>query len=420
MKYCSRCLYPENHPLNLLFDDEGVCSGCRVHEEKDEIDWSHRFELLKQLVTPYQKRFSGKFDCIVPVSGGRDSFFILDLVKNKLGMNPLLVSYNRHHNTRVGIRNLAALRTYLDCDFYQFVLNPDLVKRINRETLHRMGSMYWHVLAGQTVFPVQVAVRLNIPLIIWGVHQGVDQVGMYSHLNSIEMSRHYRKEHDLMGVEAESLVGGVEGLKESELKPLFYPSDKELSSIGVRGIYLNNFVRWDSKAQHEEMMGKYNYETLTQQRTFDSYNDVECLHYNGVHDYIKYLKCGYGKVTDHATREIRLKRLSRDKAKELVKVYANVQPKDLNTFLSFNNLTENDFFNVVEKFRNPNVWRKNTSGDWEHVSPVWKEKNVECQNTGLEPSGDYQFILSPLKTDKDPYNEYTLLDRGWVDKYSRD
>ena len=125
MKYCKRCLYPSNHPYGLIFDNEGVCSGCRVHEEKDLLDWSNRFELLRNIISKNASNSNQTFfDCIVPVTGGGDSFFTVYVVKELLGMNPLLVHYNPHYNTRVGIRNLANLVTVFDCELITSTLSP--------------------------------------------------------------------------------------------------------------------------------------------------------------------------------------------------------------------------------------------------------------------------------------------------------
>ena len=93
---CKRCLYNTNHPLGLVLDADGICSGCRVHEEKDTLDWAERWQRLEDLVKPYRSRDQRTYDCIVPVSGGGDSFFIVHLVKERLGLNPLLVTYNRY------------------------------------------------------------------------------------------------------------------------------------------------------------------------------------------------------------------------------------------------------------------------------------------------------------------------------------
>ena len=117
MKYCSRCTYPNNNPYGMIFDSEGVCMGCRVHEEKDTINWEERLNKLKKIIRNAKKNIKGdNFDCIVPVTGGGDSYFTLHIVKNILEMNPLIVNYNSHYNTRVGIRNLANLSTVFDCE----------------------------------------------------------------------------------------------------------------------------------------------------------------------------------------------------------------------------------------------------------------------------------------------------------------
>ena len=109
MKYCKRCLYPENHPLNITFDDEGICSGCRIHEEKDSLNWLEREEKLKYILNQYKSVTGNNYDCIIPVSGARDSYFIIHTIKNVYGMNPLLVTYNKQYNTPEGVRNLANL-----------------------------------------------------------------------------------------------------------------------------------------------------------------------------------------------------------------------------------------------------------------------------------------------------------------------
>ena len=111
MNYCKRCLYPENHPLGIIFDNEGVCSGCRVHEEKDEIDWNEKEQEFERILSLYRNKNNQYYDCIIPVNGNGDNFFVVDTLKNKFGMNPLLVTYNNQFNTKVGIRNLSRLIT---------------------------------------------------------------------------------------------------------------------------------------------------------------------------------------------------------------------------------------------------------------------------------------------------------------------
>jgi N-acetyl sugar amidotransferase len=332
---CRRCLYNTNHPLGLVLDAEGICSGCRVHEEKDQLDWNERWNRLEELVKPYRSRDSRNYDCIVPVSGAGDSFFIVHLVKERLKLKPLLVTYNRYYNTPLGIRNLAQLRRHFDCDILIQSVNPLSVKKIIRTTLRELGSFHWPVLAGQSVFPVQTAVSHGVPLILWGAHQGLEQVGMFSHLHEVEMTRRYRKDHDLMGYEADDLLSEFDSLAEQDIWQYRYPEETVLANVGVRGVYLGNYVRWDPLAQHLQMVKEADYYSAAMPRTFDVYDHVDDWHYMGMHDWIKQRKHGYGRVLDQACREIRHHRLSRDQAFSLVQKFQRQSPKADDLFLDW-------------------------------------------------------------------------------------
>jgi N-acetyl sugar amidotransferase len=401
--------------LHLTFDKHGVCSGCRIHDEKDVLDWRERGERLRGILEQYRCRSGNNYDCIVPVSGARDSYFIVHTIKNVYRMNPLLVTYNKQYNTAVGVRNLANLRMRTDCDIMTKTVNPDTVKKITRSTFRRFGSIYWHCLAGQTVYPVQVAVKFKIPLIIWGAHQGIDQVGMYSHSHEVEMTRKYRKEHDLMGYEAEDLINTLDGLKEDDVAAFVYPDNRELEQVGVRGIYLNNFFRWDSRAQHEQMIKKLGYETALQNRTFDLYNDVDCWNYSDVHDYLKVLKHGYGKVVDHACREIRLRYMTRSEGICLVKKYQNRQMRHLPLFLSWLKITENAFHFIADQHRNPMFWKRNQKWEWENkVRCIKNFKKLKSPKNVLPIKILFSnFIKTPAKKSTDSKNRYVLFGKGY-------
>ena len=406
-KFCKRCLYNEKHPLNLIFDDEGICSGCRVHEEKDNLDWNEREKKLKVILEHYRCKSGNNYDCIVPVSGARDSHFIVHLIKNKFKMNPLLVSYNKHYNTDIGVRNLANLRIKFDCDIVTKTVNPNSIKQITRETLLKLGSLYWHCLAGETVFPVQTAVQHKIPLIIWGAHQGVDQVGMFSHLDEVEMTRKYRKEHDLMGFEAEDLFGEMENLTEDHLNPFYYPEDNYIQKVGIRGIYLNNYIRWDSRAQHEKMIKLYQYETTLVNRTFDIYNDVDSYIYMDLHDFIKDLKHGYTKVVDHACREIRLGHLTRSEAIILVKYYQSKKPRNIELFLEWLGIKQTAFNFVLDSIRNKNIWERNKNWRWVRKKSLIPNDNTKKDNIPFKP-----FTKTKKYKSSDSKEKYILIGKG--------
>lgn len=418
MIYCKRCLYPANHPYGMVFDDQGVCMGCRVHEEKDELDWDARLGKLQSIVHENAKRVARRgLDCIVPVTGAGDSYFIVHTVKNVLGMNPLLVSYNHEYNTKRGIRNLANLATVFDCDLVQSTLAPPLMKRITRHTLRKFGSMYWQVLAGTLTFPVQVAVRFRVPLIIWGVQPWSEQTGMYSHLDEVEMTERCRKEHALLGYAAQDLIDAEGAITRADVQPWIYPFDNELERVGVRGIYLSNYIRWDSKTQHESMIDKYGYESAAQQRTFNTYEDVHCFHSAGLHDYLKFLKLGYSKVTDHACREIRLRRMTREQGIEHVQRYTNIEPADLRLFLDWVEMEESEFWSCVQDRRDTRIWNRGRDGTWalrDSVTDHANEPGVEAARLSLLEK-KCEFRITPTAEPGAVEDAYLLMGRTYVD-----
>ncbi len=360
--FCNRCLYSNYHPLGIILDDEGVCSGCRIHEEKDSLDWDYRLRLLEKIIEDYRLKASDNYDCIVPVTGAQDSYFTMHVVKNILNLNPLMVSYNKYFNTPLGIRNLANLRLKFDSDLLIQNINPNSVLRITRTALRELGSLYWPILAGQSVFPVQIAVKKKIPLIIWGAHQGIEQVGMFSHESEVEMTRRYRKDHDLMGVEADDLLSLFDSVKEEDIWQYRYPENDKLSEVGVRGIYLSNYIRWDPLKQHREMVETYSYEGAQFNRTFDTYDFTDCYNYMGLHDLLKLHKHGFSKVTDHACREIRHGRISRGAACELVKKYELNPPQNLDLFCDYLGVPEASLHYMIDFHRNSRFWQPDDLG----------------------------------------------------------
>lgn len=406
-EFCKRCLYGSDHPLGLVLDEEGICSGCRVHEEKDRLDWSERWARLEALVRPYRARDPGNYDCIVPVSGANDSYFIVHLVKERLKLNPLLVSYNKYFNTALGIRNLANLRIRFDCDLLLQNVNPQSVRRITRAALRQFGSIYWPCLAGQTVFPVQTAVRYRVPLIIWGAHQGLEQVGMFSHEHEVQMTRRYRKDHDIMDVEPDSLLSLFDTLTEEDVWQYRYPDDRSLESVGVTGIYLGNYVRWDPKAQHELMMRTHAYHTAAFARTFDCYDHVDCFNYMNVHDQLKLYKHGYSKVTDHACREIRHGRITRAQGLALVRRHELEAPENLGLFCDWLEVAPHALQFLMDLHRNPRYWEQTSPGRWEFRG--WSTHSGALP----EPSGSaIGFTANDVLDARQP-PEYVVIGKGY-------
>ena len=409
--FCKRCLYSSDHPLGITFDKDGICSGCQIHEEKDKLDWSHRFNQLKKLVNKYRSKSKKNYDCIVPVSGGGDSYFITHIVKNILKLNPLLVSNNKYFNTEIGIKNLTNLRIKFDADIFMQNLNLKSVKKVTKYSLTEFGNIYWPIIAGQTVYPVQVASKYKIPLIIWGAHQGIEQVGMFSHLNNVEMSRRYREDHDLFGVEAKKFVNIKSNLNEEDIFNYIYPDDNIINSIGIRGIYLGNYLRWDPTMQHISMVKMFNYITTKFNRTFDVFDHVDCFNYMNIHDLIKLYKHGYSKVTDHACREIRHGRISRDKAIELVKSYEQNKVLHLNQFAEWLQIDLKSLNFVLDQFKNKKFWNQKNINSWkfkglsDYIINNKNQKKIKNKNI-------LYFFKSKNKDQNNQNSNYIIFGKG--------
>jgi N-acetyl sugar amidotransferase len=368
MEYCARCLYPANAKPGIIFDDEGVCSGCRYHESRERIDWQGREKLLREFLEHYkrQAREAGNpYDCIIPVSGGKDSHYQTYLVKEVYGLNPLLVTYNHAFNTPLGIRNLNNLVTQLGCDLIRFTANPVSVRKISRYMLKTVGDITWHYHAGIRTFPFQVAVKYRIPLIIWGEHGFAELTGMVTLEDMVEFTKWTRQEHDMRGFEPEDLINEESGIAWQDVAPYQYPRDEEIEELGVRGIYLSNFIYWNAKEQAEFVIEKYNFAPLRgkRDRSFLLYGKTDD-HANDVHDYLKFLKFGYGRATDDASMEIRHGRLTREEGVELVKQYDHVRPSTLDTYINFLQITEQDFYDWIAPMRDLDIWEQNGGGIW--------------------------------------------------------
>jgi N-acetyl sugar amidotransferase len=321
MTQCKTCLYHSNHPLGITFKNE-ICSGCTYHLEKNQIDWNFRRKLLGELLKDYRSNNSN-YDCIVPVSGGQDSFYLVHLVVNVLKLRPYLVSFNRTFNTRIGLANLARLRTVFDCDFQQLSPSLKLAKSMLTTSIENLGSTNWFWIAGQTSYPVRIAVEKKIPLIIWGAHQGNEQTGMFSHHDYVEMTRRYRREHDLMGVDEVDFLEFDSTIRERDLSLITYPSDKEIIDTGTRGIYLSNYFRWDPVDQHNFVNVTYKCIGAKLKNTYYGYDNPDCEFYNTIHDKLKFIKHGYMKVTDQLVRDIRHGRVTKEKAIDLQNRFQN-------------------------------------------------------------------------------------------------
>lgn len=398
MEYCTRCVYPANTRPGIVFDGQGVCSGCRLIESRPVINWDEREKMLRELLNEYkfkQRAKGNPYDCIIPVSGGKDSTFQTWLMRTKYKMNPLLVTYNHTYNTPLGIRNLTNLIEKMDCNLLRYTTAPGAARRLSLYMLKKVGDITWHYHAGIMTFPIQAAVMYDIPLIIWGEEGFSELTGMHNQDDFVEFTKKKRQEHSMRGFEPEDLLEDPDcPLTAYDLAPFFYPSDEALEQVGVRGIYLSNYMYWNAREQTEFIIKTLGFETAQQRdRTFNLYDKLDDIHANGLHDYLKFLKFGYGRATDDAATEIRHGRMTREQGIAMVMRHDHVRPRDMDIFLRVNNLSEQDLLAMVESMRDKSIWQKDENGQWQQK---------DCIGHHIHDPRVHEVRL-PLKQDVTPF-----------------
>lgn len=380
LRYCTRCLFSETKP-DLSFDDEGVCSACQAAEQKDKnIDWDQRKIEFEEIINNYRRDDLG-YDCLIPVSGGKDSTYQAYFMKEVYGMNPLCVCFETTYATDIGNRNLDNL-SRMGIDVIHFKKNHQAYKKMVIESFKRVGDEMWPNHIGIFTIPVMFAVRMNIPLIIWGENSQMEYGG--PDLRSVQsrvLNRKWLEEFGgLLGNRIEDMIG-VEGLTRKELTPYFYPSDEEINRVGVVGIFLGSYFFWDAKKQLE-IIRKRGFEVKEDGPIEGTYTNYENLDERlvGLHDYLKFVKYGFGRATDHVGIDIRNNRLTREEALTLVNTYDGKYPHyGVKSFMEYSQMSKEEIDDVIDSFTNPLLFEQDAQGNYKrdqdfNLIPLFKRK----------------------------------------------
>ena len=353
LKRCNGCNLPETYET-IEFDVKGVCNVCRQKEFKDTvIDWSGRKQQLDALIEEYRGKHA--YDCIVPFSGGKDSTFTLYYLMKEYKVKPLVVQFN-HGFLRQGLlkNNERTFRT-LGCDVISFTPNWQLVKRLMLEALIRKGDFCWHCHTGIYSYPMHVAIQQQVPLIFWGEPSSEYTAYFDYRDNEIEEVDEVKFNRSTnLGITAEDMAGMIGDDFEfdpRDLKPFTYPALHDLKKLRYRSVCLGSYVPWDVKrnvALIQNELGWKGEQVEGMPWEEYPYEKIEC-HMQGVRDYIKYLKRGYGRVTQMTALDLRNGRITQQKAKELIDDYEGRKPPSLQLFLEYLGLTEEQFNAIVVK-----------------------------------------------------------------------
>lgn len=360
MQYCARCTYPFV-TVNLSVDDEGVCASCRTAEAFEELTpafWDKRRVLFEKNVEEIRKYKTSDYDCIIPVSGGKDSYYQTHVIVAEYGLKPLLVTYHGNNYLPEGNYNRDRMREVFNVDHLVMGPSTEVLKKLNRLCFRKMGDMNWHAHCGIFTFPIQMAARFNIQLMVWG-EIAWDISGMYEPDDFVEFSARVRHEHGLRGFEWYDMLNDPrEPLKESDLSWAKYPSDDAILKTGVRGLYIGNFFKWDPYKHTQMMKDLYGWKAAEKpfDRTYRTASNLDDRYENGIHDLLKFVKFGYGRGSDHSSKDVRTGYMTREEAVEMVRKYDHVVSDDLQYWLEYVDMSEEEFWQTADKFRDPRVW----------------------------------------------------------------
>lgn len=348
MKRCGRCILPETY-ATIEFDSEGVCNLCRQHEIKDNIDWGGSEKKLKNLLEKYKKiakERGNKYDCIVPYSGGKDSSYTLYVLKEKYGMNPLVVTVSHMFFTDTGKWNNENTVRKLGVDQIFFRPSWSTVKKFCIASYKKTGDFCYHCHTGVYSFPLKVAIKWKIPLVIWG-EPNAEQTQYYSYEEEEKLNEtHFKK---IFGYIAEDFIG-MEGLTREELQTFMFPPVKELQKLELNSICLGTYIRWDYKKQVELIKEKLGWKGREVEGSFVDYDKVEC-EYITIRDYVKYIRRGFGRSAQLASMWIRDGQMSREEAMKIAEKYDGKRPSNLDKFLEDIGISEEEFMEIAKKHR---------------------------------------------------------------------
>ena len=365
LRLCTRCVMPDTKP-DLHFDERGVCIACRSYQNRKEVDWEARNRDLQQILDRYRSKDGSHWDCIIPVSGGKDSFFQTVRIL-QMGLNPLCVNATTCCLSEVGRRNLENLKE-LGADVLVFSPNPIIRRKLNRIGLMQVGDMTWPEHVGIFTIPVRAAVQYKIPLIIWGENSQHEYGGPALAAENNTMDRRWLEEFGgLLGLRVSDLVG-LEGIAKKHILPYVYPSDEEIRAVGVTGIFLGYYIPWDgfTNSLVAQNHGWEAWSRTVEGSALDYENLDNLLH--GIHDYLKFIKFGFGRATDHVCMQIRRNRLSRQDGLEIVKKQDGKFPwkyldVPLEKLLRPLDLTVEEFSKICDRFTNKKIFKKDAKGN---------------------------------------------------------
>lgn len=369
MKFCSKCIMPNTRP-GITFNEKGVCVACQNNERKKYVDWDARMDELKKLCDKYRRKEPGQYDCIIAVSGGKDSHYQVHIMKEVMNMNPLLITVEDFFTmTEAGKHNVQNISEAFGCNIISFKPNRRAAKVISRYMFEKYGRPLWYVDRLLYTVPLYYAAALNIPLLVYGEnvsyeYGGVDDKETYS-------AREQVFNGVAPDVDLNELVEA--GVPMDELTYLEAPS-RELLDI-LDPIYMSYFVEWNG-IKNYEFAKRRGFKDLTHEwdRTnhIENFNQIDSYGYL-LNAWMKFPKYGHAYATDYSARWVRYGLLTREEAVKLAEERDhNLDPKIVEDFCNFTGMTIKEFYEALDKLYNKDIFEQNSWGQWR-----LKKENIE-------------------------------------------
>lgn len=359
MNYCQRCILPDSRP-NLVIDESGTCNACQSHASRPDIDWNMRRTLFADVVQNAKQRSHG-YDCLVPVSGGKDSTW--QIIKClEYGLNPLAVTWKTPGRTELGQHNLDCLiKTGVDHIDYQ--VNPQVERKFMYRSFQKYGSTAIPMHMALFNIPLTIASRFRIPLVVWGENSAFEYGGDAEARTGFRLDRSWLKKYGVThGTTAADWVS--EELTERDLTPYFGPTETELEKEGVLAVFLGYYFPWDPETSLRAAQSRgFKVRDEGPKTGYYNYADIDD-DFISIHHFLKWYKFGFTRLFDNLSLEIRNGRMTRDHAiSELKRIGLQMPYDDISRLCSFLQIDESHFWDMCEQFRNHELWTRR-GGRW--------------------------------------------------------
>jgi len=355
MRYCKKCILPDSRP-NLVILEDGICNACHSWiEKKDDIDWESRKSLFQMLVAQVKNK-NAKWDCVIPVSGGKDSTW--QVIKAlEYGLKPLCITWRTPARSVLGQKNLDNL-IQLGVDHIDFSINPSIEKKFTLKTFKKSGTLAIPMHMALFAIPLQTAINYKIPLVLWGENSGIEYGGAQDNLLGFQMTLDWLKTYGVtQGTTASDWVD--DDLTPKDLAPYFWPSDEEMQRAEVTAAFLGWYFPWDPHETYR-IAKQHGFQALDSGPKIGLYDfaDVDDEFIIAIHHWLKWYKFGFTRLWDNLSIEIRMGRITREHAFKMVEEKGDEYPKEaIEKFCSWAGLSLDEFDKIAKSFCNKEVWR---------------------------------------------------------------